>query len=325
MKKVIKLILIILPVILILNIKINAEIGRAGVTLPILNYVAGTRALGVGTAYTAMADDITSLFWNPAGLGRLTRQQVYGLFEPLYEGCTYFSAGYALPFYGIGVFGIGLVGLTSGDLEGTDENGSFTENFSANQTMLIISYGTPLDNLKKLTSKHFRFLDVGASIKLIRHSIHDYSSIAFGMDIGIKYIPLKTTPVLRNFIFGITAQNIIPPTMKMESEREWYPFKIKFGTAYRAFYDTLIIALEIDKIANREQPAEIAVGLEYWTFKLFRLRMGYKDGLGAGGFSCGAGIEVNDFTFDYALNYNNNWGLVHQFAASLRFGEFNYK
>jgi len=43
----------------------------------------GARAMGLGNAFTAMTDDLTSVFWNPAGLGFLENIQItvpYGRF-----------------------------------------------------------------------------------------------------------------------------------------------------------------------------------------------------------------------------------------------------
>lgn len=329
MKKCIKLVLINLLILsaLCINILSGEEKGKAGVTLPILNYIAGTRALGLGSAYTAMSDEITSMYWNPAGLARLTRQQVYILGEKLYLGSTYLFGGYSIPFYGIGVFGVGLIFLTTGDIQGYDPLGAPTEFFSDTQTMLILSYGSPLDNIKKLKSRHFRFLDVGASLKIIKHSIYEYSAYGIAMDIGAKYVPLKTTPILRDFIFGLVMQNFIPPGLKLKEKREWYPLKVKFGTVYRTLYDALYLTVDINQILFRKQQTEINAGVEYWPVhldpvigKIFRLRMGYKKGI-----TGGMGIEIEDFTFDYGMSYNDIWGFIHQFSASFRFGKPRYK
>ncbi len=255
-----KVLLITFICILIVNINLFAEEeGKAGVILPILNYMAGTRAMGLGTAYTALSDEITSLYWNPSGLARLTRQQVYGLYERLYEGSTYWFAGYSIPFHRLGVFGVGIIILSTGDIEGYDPLGAPLGVYSDTQSMLIISYGAPLDNIKKFKSRHFRFLDIGASLKLVKHTIYEYSSYGIALDIGAKYIPLKTTRILRDFIFGMVLQNILPPGIKLDKERDWYPLKLKLGTCYRTLYDTLFLSMDMNYIMFREQTPEFNV------------------------------------------------------------------
>lgn len=291
------------------------ELGEGGVTLPILNYMAGTRAMGLGSAYTALSDEITSLYWNPAGLGRLNKQQVYAMYEKLYESSTYWFGGYALPFYGIGVFGVGMIYLSTGDIVGTGPLQEDLGVYSDTQSMVIISYGAPVNYLKKFSSRHLKFLDVGISMKLIKHTMYTYSSYGIAFDIGAKYVPIKTSKIFKDFIFGLVVQNILPPSNKLGTEREWYPLKIKLGVCYRMLYDTLLINLDFSQILFREHSPELNIGLEYLFMNMFRIRTGYKEGV-----SAGLGMEIEDFSFDYALNYNFNLGLVHQFSASFRFG-----
>lgn len=303
-----------------LSQNIFSKQGEGGVTLPILNYVAGTRALGVGTAFTALADDVTSLYWNPAGLARLTRQQVYAMYERLYEGSNYWFGAYTIPFHNIGVFGVGLIYLNSGDIVGTGPNQEDLGIYDDTQSMVIISYGTPIQNIRNFQSRHLRFLDIGISMKIVKHAIYKYTSYGVAFDLGSRYVPSKTSKFLRNFIFGFALQNILPPESKLLSEREWYPLKLKLGVCYRTLFDTLFLTMDLNQILFREQTPELNFGIEYVALRLFRLRAGYKNGV-----SFGSGMEIEDFMFDYAANYNFDLGFVHQFSASFKFGNRSYR
>jgi len=42
------------------------------------DFGVGARAMGMGGAYTSVADDFTALYWNPAGLSHLKRMEFYG-------------------------------------------------------------------------------------------------------------------------------------------------------------------------------------------------------------------------------------------------------
>ena len=55
--------LIILPLSKASDIKDNAEL-----IFPVLNIGAGARANAMASAFTAIADDITAIYYNPAGL-----------------------------------------------------------------------------------------------------------------------------------------------------------------------------------------------------------------------------------------------------------------
>ncbi len=288
-----------------------------GVTLPVLSYYAGTRALGLGTAYTALADDITSLYWNPAGLRTVNQKSVYLLYEKLYEGTTYGFGSFALPVEKIGTFAIGVINLSTGNILGVGENQEDLGIYSDSQTLFIVSYGTPFYNIKKLHSHKLRFFDIGISAKLLRHKIYTYTSYGFGIDLGFKYVPTKTMGFLRNFIFGLVIQNAFPPANKLVNDREWYPLKIKGGVTYRSLFDTLYINLDIDSILFRSSLPDISIGIEYTMMRLFKLRVGYSNGITAG-----MGMEIQDFTFNYAFNYNFDWGFIHQFSVSYKFGRF---
>ena len=53
------------------------SVSKAGTTAAaFLSIGVGARAMGQGSAYVASADDVTSLYWNAAGLARMTRGEV---------------------------------------------------------------------------------------------------------------------------------------------------------------------------------------------------------------------------------------------------------
>jgi hypothetical protein len=304
---------LIIILMLFINIWLFAE-GEGGVTLPILNYIPGARAMGLGTAYTALADDVTSLYWNPAGLAGLIRQELSGLYEKLYGDSSFMFFGYSLPVWNIGTFAAGIVNLTTDNIFAISEYKEELGVYSDNQFMFILSYGTPFNRIKNFKKPYLNFLDVGASLKLVKHSIENYSAFGIAFDIGIKYLAPKSVKFLENFTFGLLLQNILPPSHKLV-EREWFPLKLKFGVNYKLFYNTLLLNFDISQIFFRNTSPEINFGLEYIAMRMFKFRVGYKTGI-----SAGLGMSIQDFNFDYALNFNYNLGMTHQFSASYKFG-----
>ncbi|MCB0281301.1 MAG: outer membrane protein transport protein [Calditrichae bacterium] len=103
----------------------------------------GIRAAGMGNAYTAVADDYSAIYWNPAGLAQLDYGQIYGsLYHNDYENSTgYFnssisdnrtftklqSLGIAYPFpVRRGSFVIGFGYQKINNLDGFAEFGGFS-------------------------------------------------------------------------------------------------------------------------------------------------------------------------------------------------------
>ena len=97
----------------------------------------GARVLGMGRAYTGVADDGSAMFTNPAGMGLSNNFQLISMNGNLMSEVPYNMAGLNLPFYG-GNVGIGYVGsslsgisettLVNGTPEMTGNSGSFANN-----------------------------------------------------------------------------------------------------------------------------------------------------------------------------------------------------
>jgi len=72
-------------------VALSYKIGNANIiVVPDLNYPLhgigiGTRAIGMGGAFVALADDPSAIWWNPAGLSKIKRLSVYGEMSYLYE------------------------------------------------------------------------------------------------------------------------------------------------------------------------------------------------------------------------------------------------
>ena len=62
-----------------------------------LTIPVGARGIGMGSAFTAVADDITSIWWNPAGLGFLQDREVMVNIVDHTLDLTYSYAAFATP------------------------------------------------------------------------------------------------------------------------------------------------------------------------------------------------------------------------------------
>src|SRR5689334_8512028 len=63
----------------------------------ILKIGVGARAIGMGEAYTAQADDVSSLYWNPAGLALMQERQASFMYDKMYQDLSFQNANIGIP------------------------------------------------------------------------------------------------------------------------------------------------------------------------------------------------------------------------------------
>ena len=67
----------------------------------------GARPLGMGGAYAAVCDDTAAVFWNPAGLGQLSRAELSGMYAAIFNGkIFYLFSSAAFPILEDGFLGL---------------------------------------------------------------------------------------------------------------------------------------------------------------------------------------------------------------------------
>ena len=171
-------------------------IGNAGgefLTIPI-----GARGVAMGQAFTAVVDDISALWWNPAGLGFMRSPAAFftSVDMPLDVRFNYIGVG-APVFGGNGVVGGALGLLSTDEMEVTtipepDGNGQEFESWSSNVQ------GSYAHNVSD------RFT-AGASIKWAHENIFGITSDAFQFDFGTNY---HTTFAGRGIRLAFVVQNL---------------------------------------------------------------------------------------------------------------------
>ena len=73
----------------------DAKTGTSGAQF--LKIGAGARPTAMGDAYTAIADDVNAVYFNPAGLTQLPAAQITAMQTQWFEGLDYAFGAFALP------------------------------------------------------------------------------------------------------------------------------------------------------------------------------------------------------------------------------------
>ena len=265
----------------------------------------GARALGMGSAFCGVADDANAIYWNPAGLALLYRQEITGLHINLWEETLYDSLYYAHPLGKIGTFGLGLIRLSVGGIEKRQSPLDEVSTFSNTEVALFASYSRNI----------WKEISGGISLKGIEHKLDIYEATGFGMDVGfLCHLP-------KNFSIGINFQNLLSPYIKLKSKGDNYPLNSKIGIAYSIFNllprhkNKLTFAVDLDKTDGVE--TEQHYGLEYWFKDMFALRGGYDN---INDFTGGLGVKYRDFQCDYAFAQHEELETSHRFSFTAGFG-----
>ena len=262
---------------------------------------AGSRSDSMGGAFTALADDLSASFYNPAGLSMLQSQAVLLLHYPLYEDALYDAVIYAYPVLDFGAFCAALYRFSAGNMAGYDINDKATEDFGADEYKASVSYGRKLaDNIS-----------AGASVNIYSSSISDFNAVGFGADAGILYEPFS---FLRA---GLTIHNLIKPTFVMDSITEGLPQRYTLGLLGKYSAAGFDFKLTSDGIFGESEFFKVKAGVEIGWAQMLAVRAGYYDGR----YSFGGGISVAGVLLDYAYLSNNFIAALHKFTLSCNFGQ----
>jgi hypothetical protein len=145
----------------------------------------GARGLAMAGGYTALAEGVTALYWNPAGVAELEGPAAAVSIANLYEDAdiSHNFVGAVLPLGGAGVFGIALSQLTSGDMQRTTEeypdggDPTFGSTFSYKASSAGLYYA------RRLTDR----LSLGVGLKFATEGIDDAKASYVGLDVGTKF------------------------------------------------------------------------------------------------------------------------------------------
>ena len=273
-------------------------------TAQFLEFGAGARASGMGEAFTAISDDESSVYWNPAGLVGINKRSLSVMHAMWVDDISYQWASYIHPTK-IGNFGLGVQYLSYGDIPGSDESGLDTGNFSPNDLMASLSYGKKVYNI-----------DMGITLKYISSKITN-TATAFAGDIGLKYnFNNKLTS-------GMLIQNV-GTTMKFIEEEDSLPMNVKVGVSYK-LQPSLLLAADVTSPTDNEliYSAGCEKAIKLNSDLGISARAGYKTGTkdidGLQGIAGGLGLNYKQYKVDYAFVPFGDLGNTQRISLSVSF------
>ena len=269
----------------------------------------GSRAIGMGNAFTAVANDVSSMYWNAAGLGRLELREVMLTYSFLSMSRYHNFAAFAWPLKTYGALGISWINLGIGGIEGRDMFGRVTETYANNEHAFLLSWGLPLTGS----------LYVGATGKYLLHTLADNKSTGFGFDIGALY------ELTRTFRIGLSIRDVSTGVAWDTDSgiKEGYPAVIRLGVAYSWPDFPVIVAVDYEKISNLD--ATFHLGVEGELYPGLGLRMGLDDGKIAAGAFVGMPTKKANLRMDYSFSQDRiDRTYVHRFTMSVQLARYDH-
>jgi hypothetical protein len=158
----------------------------------------GARGTALGSAFAAAADDITAIYWNPAGLALMESPHAFYTYVNMPLDVTLNYGAVAAPIFGgAGVVGgfIELLDLPSQEVTTVLEPDGTGNFFDSNSLAAGVSYAHNISD---------RF-SAGITVKIVNESIADISGTAFAFDAGSNY---HTNLFGRTIKLAFVMQNI---------------------------------------------------------------------------------------------------------------------
>lgn len=266
----------------------------------------GARAMGMGRAFTAIADDASSAYWNPAGLGNLSMTEIMGNISILSMERRYNYAAVAFPLRLMGTISVSWINLSVGEIESRNEWNVIGESFSNSENAYYLSWGLPIT----------RLVSIGLGAKYITHNLASNHSTGYGFDAGILFKPFE------GIRLGATVHDI-STEVKWDTDsgiKETFPLVTRIGGAFSPMRYPITIGIDFEQIQNQKYSyhAGVEANLIYGT--------GLRVGLDNGKFAVGGTLSVpwgeNAFQTDLSLGQDPiDQSYVYRVSVSLRLKE----
>jgi hypothetical protein len=294
-----------------------------------------SRVVSMGGAGVALADDISAVYLNPAGLGFQSNGEValhYSRLLPgLYDGLHFVSATYKNKFRDYGTFGVAVYHMQQGEGDIMDASGTVLGDYTSSESVLLFSAGHRCAKYPDLA--------FGTNLKFIYSNLADGTfdnsvsgngkAFALAFDLGAlwrrpleKFAPWGWS--LAPMDFGLTLANFGTRMDYSDGHhRDPLPLALRLGTVYHQQVNSdhrLNYLLDVERIMtyiqteNDGDPALLGFFRSFANdgfFQRFNLHLGTEYVFRNMVYGR-LGVNVNPIGENNALNVG--FGIRYQFA-----------
>jgi hypothetical protein len=281
--------------------ELSAQAGSTG--LAFLKLGVGARALGMGEAYTAIANDPAATYYNPGALSLTDASQFLLMHKQWIQDTRteFFAAKTTMDRVTLAV---SLNSTSVDNIEIRDVPGPPVGTFTSHNAAIGASGAYRIDP----------DLSVGATVKYLYEKILVDEASGYGIDLGAVY---RTPWEIR---LGLAVSNLgSMSALVLESSK--LPTVVRFGAGYETALASIDATLSASADAvsyTGEGRTHLHAGAELDYKRTFAVRAGYQTGYEAKGVSAGVGITYDLLTLDYAfVPFGYDLGTTHTFSLKL--------
>ncbi len=302
---------------------------RAGISaFQFLKLGAGARGVAMGESFVAVANDVSSLYWNPAGVVQFDEHQVIASHTEYIVDIKHDFLGIAYHLTGEDAVGVSFTSLHMDDMEITTE----TQPLGTGRFFSFGDIAIGLTYARKMTDQ-FSF---GVTVRYVEETLGVLKMRSVMVDLGTYYWTglgsTRFAVVISNF--GADAEPTGTATLLSGTEiNEFQSFSLptifKLGVAFEPLEtDDQRLTTSIQLNHPNDNSEHFRVGLEYSWRNIFFLRAGVKrtigqpvfaaDATSEENFTVGAGVmvpvEFSTVSADYAFTNFNRLGSIHRIS-----------
>jgi hypothetical protein len=295
----------------------------------------------MGGAFSAIANDASAVYWNPAGLSSSSQFQALFSYSGLYAGINLNYLGVVLPAAEVGNFAVSVTALQYGDIGVTTES----QPEGTGETYSPASYAFGISYARNITQD----FAVGATAKLVTENIYHSNATGVAFDIGTMFTTpfygVKFASTISNF--GTKMQmsgndlliryNVDPQRAgsnntvdaNIAAEQFDMPLRLQIGMSRDiVFLDDQRLTVAVDGVVPNDNNEWVNVGGELALLDdMICLRAGYKSLFLRNtqeGLTLGIGLKYKkagylDIGIDYSYQQYQYLGNVNTFGVMINF------
>ncbi len=299
-----------------------SPVSYAGVdAMPHLRLGAGARSIGLGGAFTAIADDATATVWNPAGLGSAADLSINLSTQQLDLDRSHNFIALTKALGSAGSIGLAVTNAGVSGIQQYDTNERYGGEFDYSTNAYSLSYGIGLGNFSigltgRMLMDNFGAADVesasgfgGVDVGLMGHALH--------IDIGEEKVP--------TFHYGIVAKYL-----GAALGEDTVPMVVNLGVAYNLYMGNVVTFaadLEQEFVNLDESATSLRLGAEYTilTYKstALSIRGGVRASRDVQNLFGGFGVNIGGLQIDYAIQ--DGMASEIQGVGSTHFASLSYR